>query len=120
MITHVFKMSFALCVVAAGAPAQAQQYEIGYPKGSLAYEDLVSLDYASAERRLRHDMRVPADDPAKLINYGRVLAKTGRTAEAAALFQRALGADEIELILADGNVVSSREAARRALRSLAR
>jgi hypothetical protein len=58
------------------------------------------------------------DDPARLINYGTVLAKTGRMDEAAKQFKRAMEADEIELILADGRTITSREAAVRALRAL--
>jgi hypothetical protein len=52
-----------------------------------------------------------------LINYGHVLLKTGRYAEAALTFEQASKAQDVELILADGRVMSSREAARRALQA---
>jgi hypothetical protein len=43
--------------------------------------------------------------------------KTGRYAEAAQLFEKASKAENVELILADGRIMGSREAARRALQS---
>jgi len=105
-------------VAAASAPAGAQQAEIGYPKGSLGYKAIAAADYGRAETQLRKEVRIPRDDPGRLINHGYVLAKTGRLAEAAALFRKALEAEDVELILADGRVMNSREAARRALQSV--
>jgi Flp pilus assembly protein TadD len=97
------------------APASAQPQEIEYPKGSLAYEALVSADYGRAEQQLRSDHRVHSNDPGRLLNYGLVLAKTGRMAEARKLFKQVLAEDEIELILADGETAGSHEVARRGL-----
>ncbi len=109
----------ATCIAAVtAAPASAQQAEIGYPKGSLAYKAIAAGDYGRAEARLKAEVRIARDDPARLINQGHVFAKTGRLAEAARQFRKAMEADEIELILADGRVMSSREAARRALQSV--
>lgn len=105
----------ASAILAWSGPVQAQEAEIGYPEGSLAYEAITNANYAAAEAQLRKETRVRRDDPALLLNYGHVLAKTGRTADAAKMFERAAAADEIALILADGRVISSREAARRAL-----
>lgn len=101
--------------VAWAAPSAAQEQEIGYPAGSLAYNAMVNGDYARAEQQLRRSKQVARNDPARLINLGQVLAKTGRTAEAANLFAQAMQGEEIELVLADGRVMSSREAARLAL-----
>lgn len=97
------------------AQAQAQEAEIGYPQGSLAYEAITAANYDAAESRLSKEMRVKRDDPALLLNYGHVLAKKGRLADAAKMFERAAEARDIKLVLADGRVMSSREAARRAL-----
>ena len=105
-------------LIAAAAPAAAEEAEIGYPKGSLAFEAIAAEDYAKAEKQLRKEVRIPRDDPGRLINQGHVLAKTGRIADAAKLFEKAIEADEVELILADGRVMSSREAAERALMSV--
>ena len=110
----------SLLVVAAGtalacSPLAAQSTEIGYPQGSLALDAIAQADYAAAERKLRKEFRVSQDDPARLINHGHVLAKTGRLADAARMFEKAAAAEDVELVLADGRVMSSREAARRAL-----
>lgn len=96
----------------------AQQAEVDYPKGSLAYQAIVSKDFAAAEQRLRDESRIPRDDPARLINHGYVLAQMGRLAEAAKLFEKAARADAVELVLADGRTMTSRRAARLALRSV--
>lgn len=107
-----------ISALAWAAPVAAQESEIGYPAGSLAYDAMISGDYSRAEQQLRNDNRVARNDPARLINLGQVLAKTGRSAEAADLFTQAMNGEEIELILADGRSMSSREAARRALMTL--
>lgn len=88
--------------------------EIGYPQGSLGYEALVSANYTTAERQIL-DSRVAKNDPARLINLGQIYANTGRTAEAITVLERAMRAEETELILANGEVIGSRDAARRAL-----
>jgi Flp pilus assembly protein TadD len=109
-----------MLAVAAGcvaSAASAQQSETGYPKGALAAEAIAAAEYATAEAQLREEFRVPQDDPGRLINFGHVLLKTGRHAEAAQLFRQASEADNVELILADGRIMGSREAARRALQS---
>lgn len=110
-------LAAATLTVCAGQ-ASAQTAEVGYPEGSLAYRAIASGDYGKAERQLLKEVRIPKDDPARLINHGQVLAKTGRLAEAARLFERAIESEEVELILADGRIMSSREAARRALMSV--
>lgn len=109
-----------LAVAMTATPSAAKDYEIGYPKNSLAYRAMITNDLATAETQLRRDARVSRDDPAKLINLGQVLAQTGRPAEAERMFQAAMMADEMDLILADGRTINSRDAARRALYALAR
>lgn len=103
--------------LASAAPAAAQVAEVGYPRGSLGFEALASADYATAERQLRSSA-VRRNDPALLINIGQVYARTGRSAEAAEMFRRALRAREVQLLLASGHSMSSRDAASRALRAL--
>jgi Flp pilus assembly protein TadD len=102
------------CIASA---AVAEPIEIDYPKGSLGFGAISAADYARAEAQLRGELRVSRQDPAWLINYGHVLLKTGRYAEAALTFEQASKAQDVELILADGRVMSSREAARRALQA---
>lgn len=108
----------AVVAATAASAAPAQKAEIGYPKNSLAYGAIAAADYGRAETQLRNEVRIPRSDPGRLINWGHVLAKTGRLAEAADAFRKAMAADEVELILADGRVMSSREAARHALLSV--
>jgi len=114
---HIFNVVM-VSAMAWAVPCAAQDREIGYPAGSLAYNAMVDGDYARAEQQLREDNRVDRNDPARLINLGQVLAKTGRASEAAILFAQAMRGEDIELVLADGRVMSSREAARRALETV--
>lgn len=108
----------ALGLMAAPAVAQSGG-EIDYPAQSLGYEALAgSGDYALAEAQIRADRSVLEDDPARLINLGQVMAHTGRSREAAALFRRAMAEGEVDLILADGRVMNSRDAAELALRRM--
>lgn len=109
---------FSIPLLAFAISPAAAQAEVNYPNGSLAYEAIAAKDYHRADTQLRKEVRVPKDDPARLINHGHVMAKTGRLADAARLFEKALNAEEIELILADGTVMSSRDAARKALESV--
>jgi Flp pilus assembly protein TadD len=109
----------ATIAAALAAPALAEPgSEIGYPKGALGYDALVAGDYATAEAQLRKSRGAAKDDPARLINLGQVLARTGRTEQAARLFERARMAEEMEIILADGRRMNSADAATIALRSL--
>ncbi len=113
MRIHSTMLAAIAAVSATGASAQPP--EIGYPRGALAAEAIAAADYARAEAQLRNEFRIPDDDPARLINFGHVLAKTGRLADAARMFEEAAAAEDVELILKDGRIIGSREAARRAL-----
>lgn len=110
-------IAVAAAFVLSAAPTAAQQSEIGYPEGSLAFQALAAGDYAKAERQLRKSA-VDRNDPALLINLGQLYARTNRPSEAADMFRRAYQAEEIELVLRSGRPMSSREAAARALRAL--
>lgn len=116
-MTRYLALAIALGAAAA-APVAAQDKEIEYPKGSLAYESLMAADYTLAEQQLRTDVRAHRNDPAKLINYGLALAKTGHLVEARRAFKQVLSEDEIELIMADGSTEASHEVARRGLKMI--
>ena len=77
----------------------------------------MSGDYASAEQQIR-ESNVSKYDPARALNLGFIYAKTGRADKAAKQFRRVLMADDQDLILANGELVSSHEAARRAIGAL--
>lgn len=105
--------------VALTSPAAAQQAEINYPAGSLGFEAIMKSDFAAAERQIRQS-GLSKYDAGRSLNLGFVLAKTGRTEQAAKLFMRVLQEEEVELILADDSSISSHDAARRALAALRR
>lgn len=115
MAGHLLSICLTAAAAAVAVPASAQDGEIGYPEGSLAYRTLLAADYALAERQLRTDSRVTLDDPAKLLNYGLALAKTGHSEAARRAFNRVLNDEEVELVMADGSSLSSHVVARRGL-----
>jgi hypothetical protein len=57
-------------------------------------------------------------DPASTINLGIALAKTGHPDQAADQFRRALVLDDVQIVVADGQMVMSHDVARRALAAL--
>lgn len=93
--------------------------EIGYKEGALGYAALTSGEYSRAEAQLNRLDGVTKDDPARLINLGQVYAKTGRYEEARRAYIAAMQADKaFDVVLSDGRVLSSRDAARMALSKL--
>lgn len=120
MLNMGLKAIFTAVALASATSAPAQQREVEYPRGSLAYEALMSNDLSRAERELRADDRVMHDDPARLLNFGFIYQKTGRDDLARKMFEKVLSKDDVELVLSDGRTMSSRSAARVALNGLAR
>ena len=92
--------------------------EIGYPQGSLGYDALVEANYKTAERQILSDSLIAKNDPAKLVNLGQIYWKTGRSDMAIRVLEAALRSEEVELILANGGTIGSREAARKLLASI--
>ena len=90
--------------------------EAGYPAGSLALAAIERGDWETAERLLTDDRRIAADDPARLVNLGRVYMATGRQAQALDAWRRALAAPhpaEVETL--GGRLVMTDQLAREAL-----
>lgn len=102
----------------AGAALADPGGEIGYPEGSLGFDALVKANYHAAEQQILLDSRVAKNDPARLINLGQIYWKTGRTEKAINVLEAAMRAEEVELILANGEVISSWDAARKTLASI--
>ena len=99
-----------------GANAEPSNMEIGYPKGALGLAAIQDGDLAKAEAQLNSMNGVKASDPARLINLGQVYARTGRPEEAARAYESAMKSRKsFDVELADGRIMSSREAARLAL-----
>ena len=82
----------------------------------VGYEELVANDNAAARAAIEKCDELAADDPARLINHGIALARTGNYEAARADFAAAANArDSVELETADGKWVDSRRLARKAL-----
>jgi hypothetical protein len=114
------RIIFVALALTAAVPALADsQSEIGYDRGSLAFEALMANDNKVALQQLARDRSVPKTDPAKLINTGRAYARLGDFTRAEESFLAALHCKyEMDLILADGREMNSRKAARAALKDL--
>lgn len=107
---------FLAALMAAGQPAQ--NLELDYRAGALAYDALVRGNLNLAERQLKASHAENRNDPAWLLNYGHLLARQGRVTEANEVFQRVAVAPDTEIVLANGEIVGTREASRRASRQL--
>jgi hypothetical protein len=87
------------------------------PDAAPGYSAIMSADFARAERDIR-GADVSKYDPARLINLGVVLAKTGRREAAERSFKKVLMQDDVQLILFNGETANSHDVALRALASL--
>jgi hypothetical protein len=95
--------------------------EISYPKESIGYEALMRGDNERAVFQIMANEQVSSGDPAKLLNLGRAYARMGHTDEAAKMFKAVFESrDSVDLVLADGSVMNSKVAARKAYASLQR
>ena len=95
--------------------------EISYPKESIGYEALMRGDNERAVYQIMANEQVSSGDPAKLLNLGLAYARMGHTDEAAKMFKAVLESrDSVDLVLADGSVMNSKVAARKAYASLQR
>lgn len=85
----------------------------------VAYAELKAGENHAAVEKLTGDTGLDARDPSRLINLGTAYARLGRTVEAAAAYDNAIGSPiRYDLELADGRYVDSRWAARAALANL--
>jgi Tfp pilus assembly protein PilF len=106
-----------------GSAAVAQDRtagEIGYAPGTLGYDALRAGDLRTAEIQIESAQGIDAADPARLINLGYIHMRTGRIQTAQRLFEAARDSRQpVMLELANGETMSSRDVARRALARLA-
>lgn len=120
-MVHTGKFSLAMGFLALSSPVFAGQTdgEIGYSKGALGYDALVAGENTLALEQLESAERVRKDDPARLINLGQAYARTGRMGDAAQMFMAAMNSHRsLDLVLADGSVMNSKDAAEQALANL--
>lgn len=97
------------------APAAAQLASTNQP--APGYSSILKSDYSAAEREIKK-ADVSPYDPARSINLGIAMAKTGRAAEAAALFRSVLNEENVEMVVASGHTAMSHDVAYRALAAL--
>lgn len=101
-------------LLVAGVPAFAEKPAQPSEPGAAA---LLDANFKKAEREIR-EASLSKHDPARAINLGYALAMSGDTDGAAKEFRRAMFADEVQLVVADGSTQSSRDIASRALAAL--
>lgn len=106
--------AIALSACAGGQPGL--MVEQGYQRGALGVAALDRGDWGAAEAQLSELRGVRPDDPARLINLGKVYAETGRVEDAVTVWRLALASDrQFEVVTAEGRVVSTDALAREAL-----
>ncbi|HYD13653.1 MAG TPA: hypothetical protein VEC11_12470 [Allosphingosinicella sp.] len=86
-----------------------------YQPGALAVAAIERQDWARAEMLLTDTQRGSADDPARLINLGKVYWETGRQDQARALWRRAAAMTPVDVETTGGRSISTAVLAREAL-----
>lgn len=119
------KILLPLIALAVSSPVAAQSIVVvTAPQADsellpVAYAELKAGENQAAIEKLTGDTRLDARDPSRLINLGTAYARLGRTAEAAAAYDSAIGSPiRYDVELANGDYVDSRWAARTALANL--
>lgn len=120
------KILLPLIVLAFSSPAAAQSIVVvTAPQADsdtilpVAYAELKAGENRAAVEKLTGDTGLDRRDPSRLINLGTAYARLGRTAEAAAAYDNAIGSPiRYDLELSDGRYMDSRWAARTALANL--
>ncbi len=106
--------SIVLAAPLAVTPAvQAQSVE--QPNAHLA---IAAGDYDLAERQLLAEQRIFPARPEVMLNLAAVYARTGRVAEARALYHRVLALKPVAMDVSDGQVIASHAVAQRGIRLL--
>lgn len=112
----LFASALAAFAFAGVAHAESDNgVETAYPPVAIGYDALVS---GNNERAITDMLKgsVSRLDPAFLLNLGQAYARTGRLSEARELFRKAAKKREnVDLVMADGRIMSSKMAARQAL-----
>lgn len=103
----------SLAAVATTAPAQTR-------KDPLAAQAISRGEFVQAEQRLNAERRIYPHRPEVLLNLAAVYARTGRAAEARALYQDVLSREDIVMDLSTDRSASSHFIANTGLQALAR
>lgn len=108
-------MISALALAGSATALFGQAVETGYERGTLAVAAIERGDWTRAERLLT-DRRLNENDPARLINLGRVYWAQGRQGEALGAWRRALAStSHFEVETLGGRLVSTETLAREML-----
>lgn len=106
----------ALAGLSLAGCATAPAVEEGYARGSLGVAAIERQDWAAAEAALMEMREISEDDPARLINLGKVYMETGRLGLAMTAWRRALASDRHVMVeTLGGRWVSTRQLAEQAL-----
>ena len=109
----------ALAAIALSACAGKQpglMVEQGSQRGALGVAAIDRGDWTAAETQLSELRGIGSDDPARLINLGKVYAETGRVEDAVRVWRLALASNrQFEVVTAQGRIVSTDQLAREAL-----
>ena len=73
----------------------------------MGFQAINAGDLTAAEQTLVAERRIYPQRPELMVNLAAVYDRTGRTAEARALYQAVLAAEEVELALPNGAAASS-------------
>ena len=106
----------AIALSACAGKQPGMMVEQGYQRGALGVAAIDRGDWAAAEAQLSELRGIGSDDPARLINLGKVYAETGRVGDAVTVWQLALASKrQFEVVTAEGRVVTTDQLAREAL-----
>lgn len=96
----------ALAATAAGAQTQEQTY---------GFSAIQRADLAGAEARLNAQRLMEPNEPSVLINLAHVYAKTGRMAQAEALYRQVMAGENVMMLTASNQQLWSHQLARKGL-----
>jgi hypothetical protein len=112
IIAAAAALSLSACATSGPAP----MVENGYQRGALAVAAIDRGDWTAAEKLLLKKQGVSEDDPARLINLGKVYLETGRTGAALSAWRLALASDKHFMVeTRDGRTVSTADLAAKAI-----
>lgn len=106
----------AIALSACAGQQPGLMVEQGYQRGALGVAAIDRGDWTAAEAQLSELRGIRSDDPARLLNLGKVYAETGRVEDAVTVWRLALASkSQFEVVTAEGRVVSTDQLAREAL-----
>jgi hypothetical protein len=109
-------LAAAIALSACAGKQPGMVVEQGFQRGALGVAAIDRGDWASAETQLSELRGIRSNDPARLINLGKVYAETGRVGDAVTVWQLALASKrQFEVVTAEGRVVTTDQLAREAL-----